>query len=354
MFPALALAFALSGGLTVESSSPDALCPPLALTRQAVEARLGSVQLDGAWIARYGLVHRSGGDFVTLELLDPEGQLKLAREFPLIASDCATTARVIALVLERYFMRPVSAAPAVAATEEQTSQNDAAPSSSGAVQTPSAAAERLPVTPPPSTPEAAAPASAPASTDAKETRKPSAHNASPEGEPRPVPLPFAPRGDVRAGLWWSSSWLAPWLGASWRLGVVEGCARFGFDLRDHETIHEQGASRVRRVPFALGLSRTLLQTAALDLRAELAAAAAFEWAQSVGFDRTRSGLRLVPGALLAIRLEPRLQSRIGPFVELNALLQIPTAAPAFELDGQRVLEPRIFSLGVAFGMALDW
>src|SRR5437868_1960791 len=74
---ALPLVILGAGGLAVDSSSPDALCPALEETRRAVAERLGSVELEGTWHARYVLVHRAQGDFVSLTLADPDDVLRL-------------------------------------------------------------------------------------------------------------------------------------------------------------------------------------------------------------------------------------------------------------------------------------
>jgi len=97
-----------SEGLAVETESPDALCPDLATTREAIHNRLGTLALGGeerGWTARYTVGHAPGeaGDFVRLELLDPGGVLRLQRDLPRQDEACATLAQAIALVIERYF-----------------------------------------------------------------------------------------------------------------------------------------------------------------------------------------------------------------------------------------------------------
>jgi hypothetical protein len=47
-----------------------------------VEARQGTVELDGSWRASYVNVHRAAGDFVVLSLRDPKGALRLKRDIP--------------------------------------------------------------------------------------------------------------------------------------------------------------------------------------------------------------------------------------------------------------------------------
>jgi hypothetical protein len=94
-------------GLSLETGSPDALCPDLSTTREAIGRRLGTLVAPqgSGWRARYTIGHAPEGtprDFVRLELFGPDGALQLSRDLPLEAS-CATMADVIALVLDRHF-----------------------------------------------------------------------------------------------------------------------------------------------------------------------------------------------------------------------------------------------------------
>jgi hypothetical protein len=104
-------------GLTLETGSPDALCPDLATTRAAVERRLGQlVVADGStFTARYTIGHAPAGtprDFVRLELFGPDGAVQLARDLPLDGESCSTMADVIALVLDRHFRALLGREPA--------------------------------------------------------------------------------------------------------------------------------------------------------------------------------------------------------------------------------------------------
>jgi hypothetical protein len=97
-----------SSSFTLETGSPDALCPALEATREAVTRRLGSLVVDGrkGWRARYTIGHAPFGtprDFVRLELFSPEGRVELVRDLPMEGESCRTMAEVIALVLDRYF-----------------------------------------------------------------------------------------------------------------------------------------------------------------------------------------------------------------------------------------------------------
>jgi hypothetical protein len=111
------VAVADAPGLTVETGSPDALCPDLTTTRAAVERRLGQlVVADGStFAARYTIGHAPSGtprDFVRLELFGPDGKLQLARDLPLDGESCSTMADVIALVLDRHFRALLGREPA--------------------------------------------------------------------------------------------------------------------------------------------------------------------------------------------------------------------------------------------------
>jgi len=96
------------GGFTLDTGSPDALCPELEATRAIVARRLGSLVVEGrkGWLARYTIGHAPAGnprDFVRLELFDPDGRVELRRDLPIEGDSCRTMSEVIALVLDRYF-----------------------------------------------------------------------------------------------------------------------------------------------------------------------------------------------------------------------------------------------------------
>jgi len=97
-----------SDGFTLETGSPDALCPELEATREIVARRLGSLVVEGrkGWLARYTIGHAPAGkprDFVRLELFNPQGEVELQRDLPIEGDSCRTMAEVIALVLDRHF-----------------------------------------------------------------------------------------------------------------------------------------------------------------------------------------------------------------------------------------------------------
>jgi len=126
-------------GFTLETGSPDALCPELEVTREVVGRRLGSLVVEGrkGWRARYTIGHApssSPHDFIRLELFNPEGRVELLRDLPIEGASCRIMADVIALVLDRYFR-------SLGESERWTAESDA-------VTVPRPAARPLPTSPP--------------------------------------------------------------------------------------------------------------------------------------------------------------------------------------------------------------
>jgi len=112
-----------SSGFTLETGSPDALCPALEVAREAVTRRLGALVVEGDWRARYTIAHAPSGtprDFVRLELFNPEGKIELVRDLPIEGESCRTMAEVIALVLDRYFRGLVAEEDATESTSGPT------------------------------------------------------------------------------------------------------------------------------------------------------------------------------------------------------------------------------------------
>ncbi|HET6148788.1 MAG TPA: hypothetical protein VFH68_14725 [Polyangia bacterium] len=109
---------AMAGGLQVDSSTPDALCPDIGQVRAAAQARLGDIEAEGAWHASYALIHRpdrvQAGDVVRLQLHDPIGRLRLQRDLPRAGESCVALARALVVVLESYFRHPSDDPPAPA------------------------------------------------------------------------------------------------------------------------------------------------------------------------------------------------------------------------------------------------
>lgn len=102
------LAFLMLGsgalGLTIESTTPDAHCPPTTEVQEAVAARVGDVQ-GQEYSVEYGLVRNAdaGTNSVVLVLRDSESVELLRREIPVADDSCSDVALAIAIVLERYF-----------------------------------------------------------------------------------------------------------------------------------------------------------------------------------------------------------------------------------------------------------
>jgi hypothetical protein len=117
--PLLGIVAAAAGGLQVDTSTPDALCPDVGQVREAAQARLGDIEAEGSWRASYALIHRpdrdEAGDVVRLELHDPMGRLRLRRDLPRAGESCAALAGALVVVLDGYFRHPtepIAVAPA--------------------------------------------------------------------------------------------------------------------------------------------------------------------------------------------------------------------------------------------------
>ena len=121
-----------SEGFTLETGSPDALCPELQATREIVARRLGSLIVEGrkGWLARYTIGHAPSGsprDFVRLELFNPEGAVELRRDLPIEGDSCRTISEVIALVLDRHFRGLVASEAGSPGSAESAPPRNSAP-----------------------------------------------------------------------------------------------------------------------------------------------------------------------------------------------------------------------------------
>jgi len=315
-----------SGGLLVETPSPDALCPPLDQTREVVRARVGSVELEGTWRAIYEIVHRESGDFVALTLVDPAGIERLARELPIHGESCATLAQVISLVLERYFLRPEG----VAVAPEEPATLPPAP-----VPTPNR-------TPAADVPERSAPAS-PAESSAE-----------------PATLSDAPAGRggsaVRfvGGLSVTSEWIAPFVGAEAGLGDrFSVVVTAGLDLDDHDEAIAGGWARSLRWPLELTVFGEAWRRGPWSTRFGAGALAMVERASTHGLGEDGAGSRVVPGVSLrgALGVEPG-SGRWGTFLEVSGATLLGGLAPEFRVDDRAVLEPRPLAWGMSTGIAM--
>lgn len=92
----------------IDTDTPDALCPELSMTRDAIQQRLGQLEVEGGglWRGRYSIVHEPAGrkgDYVRLVIVDPTGKEQVSRELPMQGESCATLAQAIALVVDGFF-----------------------------------------------------------------------------------------------------------------------------------------------------------------------------------------------------------------------------------------------------------
>ncbi len=136
----------LGAALVVQTGSPDAMCPDLTQTREAITNRLGTLEADDSgWVVRYTIGHSPGSraaDFVRVELWDPQGTRRLERDLPLRGGSCSTMAQAIAVVVDRFFR---------SLGQRAAHTSDAAPPESpsvGASQTPNGGDALPPPAPP--------------------------------------------------------------------------------------------------------------------------------------------------------------------------------------------------------------
>ncbi|MGC4089262.1 MAG: hypothetical protein QM756_15525 [Polyangiaceae bacterium] len=299
-----------AGGLVVETPSPDALCPPLETTRESVRARLGELELEGTWRASYVLVHRAQGDFVALTLRDPESVVRLERDLPVEGGSCATLSQVIALVLERFFVRPESEP----VSRSETAEPEPSP------------------TPAPSEP-------APTPVAAPESKTPTIQSES-----------SRTNIDLDAALWVTTAWLAPTAALGVARSHTEFRLKLGFDLREHESAINRGWLALRRAPIALGISRGLVASD-VKLALGLDLLGVYEHAQTSGLASSGSSARFIPGlgahvtcTFFSTGTRPR------PFLELGGSWLLGSLARKFMVGPSEVAEPANAVFGVAFGI----
>jgi hypothetical protein len=92
----------------IDTDTPDALCPELSMTRDAVKTRLGQLEVEGGgtWRGRYTTIHDPAGrrgDYLRLAIVDPAGREQASRELPMQGESCSTLAQAIALVVDGFF-----------------------------------------------------------------------------------------------------------------------------------------------------------------------------------------------------------------------------------------------------------
>ena len=98
---------ALSTGPTVESGAGDDTCPLLGPTREAIGEALAEIDVDtSGWRVWYTVANngREGTLRLLVELRDPEGRVRMERTLEHESGDCLAMSRVVALVVERFFV----------------------------------------------------------------------------------------------------------------------------------------------------------------------------------------------------------------------------------------------------------
>lgn len=118
----------------LDTDTPDALCPELSMTREAVRQRLGQLETEAGahWRGSYSTVHDPSGrhgDYVRLIIRDAEGKEHLDRELPLKGESCDTLAQAIALVVDGFFRELTQSSERNAVQATGTQQQPTAPTS---------------------------------------------------------------------------------------------------------------------------------------------------------------------------------------------------------------------------------
>jgi hypothetical protein len=239
------------------------------------------------------------------------------------SGSCSALSEVIALVLERFFLRADDVAEPASAPPEPT----------------------------PPAPAAAAPpvAASPAVSAASLT----------QAEPIAVPVERTPPASVStephtwasAELWANTAWLAPSLGLardfgdSYRLGLGGG-----FDLVQHRAAVFEGSATLQRVPLWLSGSAFWRLGSAVRARSSLELLAVLELAETRALAESGSGARVVPGLGARLGADFFPQSRAQPFIELTAAWLAGSLAPAFQVGDREVLESSNAALGLSVGI----
>ena len=311
-----------SGGFTLETGSPDALCPELETTREIVARRLGSLIVEGrkGWLARYTIGHAPDGnprDFVRLELFNPEGGVELRRDLPIEGDSCRTMAEVIALVLDRHFRGLVAneanaVGPQAAAVAPQQQ----------------------------STASASAPLQAPRGSEPAKT----AHFAVAGTGPR-LSVEYATTG--------AQAYLGLHVGA--RLGPkLEAALGLRWGLTSLEESEPRGAQVESRTAMARASFAWRLPLRPGLLHLGPAFTLGFERATTRGLQTQTARTRALWTAGLQAGFVVPLGRRL--FVEGTTSLDflLPGAAGQFYIDNREVLAPQTTVLGWALGFGYAW
>jgi len=328
----------LGSALVVETGSPDALCPDLTRTREAVAARLGTLDVaEAGWVATYTIGHAPDagrGDFVRLELRDSQGRVRLERDLPLEPGGCAAMAQAVAVVLDRYFR---ALAEAASPADDAATPGDAPPPESREHgETP---AEATP-------PVAAAGALGVAATTPDDE----------DGAASALPDPRYELGLLAGAALELPSGVAELLLTAPVAPLVRVGATVSAPFRaEYESL---GSGRVRgwSVPLRIwaGVGRSSGGFWAYGGPELLVA---LEGGRGTGLAVERSAGRVVPGAGVALELGYRLTPRVGLGMRAALDANLPAAAPRFvvevgEDERREVLAPAPLRAAVTGGVIL--
>lgn len=311
----------------VDTDTPDALCPEISLTRDAVRQRLGELEVEGGglWRGLYTTVHDPAGrrgDYVRLVILDPSGKEQASRELPVKGVSCATLAQAIALVVEGFF-RDLGQTPGRDQGVTDSDLTNPPTESKEVVPSKVANVTKAPVAPGATVPSAAGskpPESAPGS---------SAGQSYPDGR---MQLAI---GSGYESLAESAAAYVGWFIAatpSWRVGL-----RGGLPLDAFERPFRDGQTKLYGIPLRLSLSYRVEVASKFTVHGGPELLISLEHGSTEGISGGREGWRASLGAGGQVSLAYRLSSRFALAGSISAA-GILVNGRRFMLESDRELE----------------
>ncbi len=337
----------LASALVIDTGSPDAMCPALAQTREAVSARLGELQVaQGGWRANYTITHAPDskeGDFVRLELFDPDGTLRLERRLPLAGRSCSTMAQAVAVVLERYFRRLAGGSSELPPDEPQP----AAAESGQDAPAPAVASEPEPLPAPEPVASPPAPPAPPLPPPPSAGTAPSDHAAAVTEHERRLGATIGGGYATPPGAGALALGARVEVTESTRLGAVALIPFVGQDERVGA-----GVAELDTYPLRLWLGWTV-RRGALSARVGPELYLALDVARARGVSSAETAMRVVPGLGVGAGTSLRLSSVFGLDLEAGLDAVHPRLTSRFVVGGEEVLAPQWFSAFVSAGVTIS-
>ena len=321
-------------GLTVETTTPRALCPTTVAVEEQLAERLQVVGTQGHdWTLELENGHAFGPpaqDFIIVHLFDDHRTLRLEQRIDVTGAACGLRARSVALVVAEYL------------------ENSAEPGSPASSSPP-------PSSPPPSSsPLEPAPAT-------KEPG-PSASGPTPQSDASPPAAPPSARPEPNPTL-------APWLTLGAAAALVDsrfgGALRVGFRPRpnlelallgalsaEHREAIGSGSASAHALPLRLSLS-PVIPLGRLSAWLGADAFFSYEWAKTEGLPRDRTNDRAVLGFGAQAGLRAPLFGPLRAFAVVAADYVLPLPGSRFEIDGREVLRPGPVRWAGAIGLEID-